>query len=102
MATDALTVTIGSDTVHNTNGNVNVPDDIQVSDFGRLAFQGNTMGGSGPLDGFNATAFFRISSDPAFAARSLPFPFRQTFSDPGSPSTRREGSAPAPSRSFRL
>lgn len=82
LATDALTVTIGSDTVHNTNGNVNVPDVIQVSDFGRLAFQGNTMAGSGPLDGFNATAFFEFSSDPAFAALSLPFPFPTDFSDP--------------------
>ena len=82
LATGALTVTIGGDTVHNTNGNVNVSDDIQVSDFGRLAFQGNTVAGSGPLDGFNATAFFEFSSDPALAALSLPFPFPTDFSDP--------------------
>src|SRR5215468_4619953 len=74
LATGALTVTIGGDTVHNIN-KVSIPDDIEVTDFGRLAFEGKTVAGSGPLDGFNATAFFEFSSDPAFAALSLPFPF---------------------------
>jgi len=81
LATGALTVTIGGDTVHNIN-KVSIPDDIEVTDFGRLAFEGKTVAGSGPLDGFNATAFFEFSSDPAFAALSLPFPFPTDFSNP--------------------
>src|SRR5262245_13791393 len=80
LATGALTVTIGSDTVHNIN-KVGLPDDIQVSDFGRLAFQGNNLAVSRPLDGFNATAFFDFSSDPSLPALSLPFPSPTDFSD---------------------
>ena len=82
LATGALTVTIGGDTVHNTNGNVNVPDVIEVSNFGRIVFESNTVAGSGPLDGFNAFPRFEFSSDPDLAALDLPFPFPTDFSDP--------------------
>jgi|SRR5262245_3237283 len=79
LATGALIVTIGSDTVHNTNGNF--PDGIAVTNFGSLEFDGNTVAGSGPLDGFSAFPTFQFSSDPAFAALSLPFPFPTDFND---------------------
>lgn len=82
LATGALTVTIAGNTVHNTNGNVAVPDVIEVSDFGRIVFEGNTVAGSGPLDGFNAFPRFEFSSDPSLAALELPFPFPTDFSDP--------------------
>src|SRR5262245_9800678 len=61
---------------------VNVPDVIEVSDFGRIVFEGNTVAGSGPLDGFNAFPRSEFSSDPALAALELPFPFPTDFSDP--------------------
>lgn len=82
LATGALTVTIGGDTVHNTNSNVNVPDIIEVSNFGRIVFESNTVAESGPLDGFNAFPRFEFSGDPDLAALELPFPFPTDFSDP--------------------
>lgn len=81
LATGALTVTIGGDTVTNTNGNVNLPDIIEVANFGQIEFAGNTVAGTGPVNGFSAFVFFRFSSDPALAALMLPFPFPTDFND---------------------
>jgi hypothetical protein len=77
LATGALSVTLGADTVSNTNGGI--PDLVEVVDFGRLEIKGNTVAGTGPLNGFNAFVTFEFSSDPAFAALILPFPFPTDF-----------------------
>ena len=97
LATGALTVTIGGDTVHNTNSNVNVPDIIEVSNFGRIVFESNTVAESGPLDGFNAFPRFEFSGDPDLAALELPVSdgLQRPQAQLGG-----GGSAPAPSRSF--
>ncbi len=100
LATGALTVTIGSDTVHNTNGNVNLPDIIEVADFGRIEFDGNTMAGTGPLNGHNAFPSFQLSSDPALAALMLPFPFPKDFNIPTFAVNTAGGFSSGPIREF--
>ena len=100
LATGALTVTLGADTVSNTNGNVNVPDVIEVVNFGRLEIQGNTVSGTGPLNGFNASVFFESSSDPAFAAMVLPFPFPTDFQSASLAVNSAGGFSSGPIREF--
>jgi hypothetical protein len=79
LDTGALIVTAGGHTYSNTNANLSFHDDVHVATSGAFRINGNAMGGIGPLDGGKAFLAFDGSSDPAFAALQLPFPFPTDF-----------------------
>ena len=86
LNTGALSLTVGSDVLANTNGNALFPDTVDVTTFvtlGNFEVVGVTMAGTGPVNGGSAFVFFEDSADPAILAQALPFPFPtdfQTFS----------------------
>ncbi len=78
LAPGALTFTIDGNTVTNT-GSGAFPDIVEIVSFGKLEIGGQSMAGTGPLNGGDVFVSFFGSANPAFQALSLPFPFPTDF-----------------------
>lgn len=78
LAPGAFTVNIGADTLTNTGSGNNI-EVINLGGVGDLLIGGFTMTGTGPLNGSGVFPEFFGSSDPSFAALTLPSQFPTDF-----------------------